>query len=341
MKCKAIYKVMASILLTVSAQWSFAGGVDTGGGNGLGAGKIYPVEIKAILKKVKEPSTYILRRIEFISGISNGFGLYPDLTRKLFQEKKTIYQALSEADIQPRMGPCYDRAGNEVDASAKDAPILCFSLTRLSERLNKDSAEGEILALFIHELSHMVEIDDPAFVLQTIVKTSLVNEPLKKIPSLVKKYRSDLKDVIESVDYLITQLSQIQNQEICSGLSALMPMTNNLLQKNMNNMMDENQTGISFLAPLELATLQGVLLRSINALPFCLIANPEYQKITQAFKGQSEITIAEYQTRLYPEAKMDLVPKGIIRRVQAGDTKVLRQEISDMKSSLLEIDSSL
>ncbi len=98
-------------------------------------------------------------------------------------------------------GPCFDSEGNAVDASAKDFPIICFSLERLSSRLSNDTVQPELLALVLHEVSHgegVETTESEAVIIQNIVKSGLTNEPYSKILNLVKSYRSDFKDTLVS-----------------------------------------------------------------------------------------------------------------------------------------------
>ena len=161
MKLNSMYALLVSMLLTTSCQYSHAlagGGADTGGGNTIGSAKVTCEDVKKYIEKSKDLSVYIFRREEFLLLNSQNNGAsFDSLGKKLFKGNKSIYQVLSEAKLQPKeQGPCYDSKGNEVDANAKDAPNICFSLERLSARLNTDSVQSEVLAIVAHEISSLI-----------------------------------------------------------------------------------------------------------------------------------------------------------------------------------------
>jgi hypothetical protein len=315
------------------------GGADTGGGNVIGSTKLASDEVVKLLNKAKGPALYILREIEFIFTASDNTSQFAPIAKKLFAGNTTIYTALKQVQIKPlEHGPCYDSVGNEVDGSAKDMPTLCFSVERLAARLNSDSIQSEILAIVIHELSHTVgTTEEEAALLQSFVKQTITNNPFQKIPNLVSDYRSNLKDAIDSANNLFTDFSKFQSQELCSGITYLMPTVGGLLQKNMNSLSDSGQNGIAFLAPHEFSYLQGALLKTLNAMSYCMQTVPAYQKITEVFKNRTEMSLQAFQAALYGDKKMTQVPQWKVRNIRIGGAGALKQEIGDIKSALTEI----
>lgn len=70
-----------------------------------------------------------------------------------------LYDVLREAPIKTPAGPCLDGEGRERDASAVNGE-LCFSLSRLQAKLNVMTLDREIVALMLHEASHLVGADE-------------------------------------------------------------------------------------------------------------------------------------------------------------------------------------
>lgn len=350
MKLASMYAVFLSILLTTSCQSSRAiaqegGGADTGGGNTIGSAKVTAEDVKKYIEQSKDLSVYIFRREEFLLLSPQHSGsAFESLGKKLFKGQKTIYQALNEAVLQPKeKGPCYDSQGKEVDASAKDAPKLCFSLERLSARLNADSVQSEVLAIVAHEVSHMVgTTESEAKFLQGMVKDSLANDPFNKLPKLIKQYKYDVKDALDNANYLREKADALPVQELCSGLSVQFPMLNQLLQNNMNSLTDNEKNGIAYSAPNEIAAIQGTLLKSMNTMTFCNYSNPAYQEIVKKFNGKDEMPLPEFQSALYPDAvNMIAPPNWIIRRQNPSDLNALKLEIIDMSNALKDILNSI
>ena len=346
MKLTSLHAVFLSILLTTSCQSSRAiaqvgGGADTGGGNTIGSATVTTEDVKKYIELSKDLSVYIFRRKEFLLLSSQHDGtVLASLGKKLFKVQKSVYQVLRDAVLQPKeKGPCYDSQGNEVDASAKDAPNLCFSLERLSARLNKDSVQSEVLAIVAHEVSHMVgTTESEAKFLQGMVKDSLANDPFNKLPKLIKQYKSDVKDSLDNINYLSEKIDTLTVQEICSGLSVQFPMLSDLLQNNMNSLTDNGKNGFAYSSPEDISAIQGTLLKSMNMMTFCNYSNPTYQEIVKKFNGKTEMPLPEFQVALYPDAvNMIAPPNWIIRRQNPSDLNALKLEIIDMSNALKDI----
>ncbi|MFN3697716.1 MAG: hypothetical protein ACK4VO_09775 [Pseudobdellovibrio sp.] len=350
MKLAVLYVLFLSIFFTTSCQSNRAiaqqgGGADTGGGNTIGSAKVTAEEVKKYIEKSKDLSVYIFRRKEFLLLSPQHRGSsFELLGKKLFKGQKSIYQALIEAVIRPvESGPCYDSQGKEVDASAKDAPNLCFSLERLSARLNADSVQSEVLAIVAHELSHMVgTTESEAKFLQGMVKDSLANDPYNKLPKLIKQYKSNVNDALDNVNYLSKKVDALTVQELCVGLSVQLPLLNQLLQNNLNSLTDNEKNGIAYSSSKEISAIQATLLKSINSLTFCNYSNPDYQEIVKKFNGRDKMLLPEFQMTLYPdEIGMITPPNWIIRRLYPMNLNSLKLELFDMSNALKNILSSI
>lgn len=324
------------------------GGADTGAGGPLGSAKVYPYEIADLLKRSKAPSVYILRSLEAIFSFGDQMdGPYSSAAKKLFGGEKTIYEALQEVQFEAREhGPCFgkNKKGEDVPApaSAINSPHICFSLELLANLLDKEKVQSEILALVIHEVSHTLGTSEiEAYLLQNLVKSSLTNDPYDKIQKLVEAYRSDAKNTLIDVTYLLEKFSQLNPQDVCMGVSRLPQMINDLLQRNMKSLGDSEKNGISFLAPPEISSLQGTLIKSINAMTYCTTTNPAYQNMIEAFGNKSEISLLDFQAALFPGQKMSKVPNWTIHRLDSKNESALKLELSDMKSALTDILNNL
>ena len=345
MKYKASFKSILFSTLTMAAPfcWAGKGGADTGGGNLLGSTKATQAQVAIYIGQSKQVSTYILRRLEYILTYYSDSDLSISMNKKLFHGSKNIYQALAEAQFNVlNNGACIDTEGKEVDASAKDAPSICFSLDRLANKLTTDSLQSEILAIVIHEVSHMVGTTEvEAITLQQAVKNSLANDPFTKIPNLVQAYKAQVSLTIASLAYLRDQYGQLQNEEICSSLLFLGPLLTDILWKNVNSMSDVEKNGISYSSPKYMGYVQGTSLKSLNTWTFCMNRLPTFkgfnESVLAGFKGRNEMSAAEFQIMIHPEQTSMPAPAWIIRQLAPSNREALRLEINDMLAGLTEV----
>ncbi len=378
MKSLALYSITVSMLLTMSAQMSWAadkkistkiekpivvkevikipqkqievlktpnhnilnnvgGGADTGGGNAMDSRRIYPEDIVPLITNAKFPILYMLRRLEFMSlslKIEGDSGEFLSLLQKLFKGNKTIFTALHEVELVPlKKGPCLDSLGNEVDASAKNAPQICFSLERLAARLNGDSLEKEILAIIIHEISHTIGTTErEAVYLQNIIRHSTASDAYTKIPMLVETYGRKLKEASENATFILNGLSNARSVQICSGLTMIMTTQVELFQKNMNSLQD----GIAFSASREIWGLNAALLKGLNLMSYCQEGEfNDAKRLQSIFNGHQKVPVSEYYRKIYPTTLHNYgvippLPNIFVRSLQPGDLNSLKIELQDI-----------
>ncbi|MBL7542710.1 MAG: hypothetical protein JNL11_02790 [Bdellovibrionaceae bacterium] len=367
---KSIILNTTSLILTLLAQWTFAhtevppglgssqaqdlvsqmlqkgggkggGGAGTGGGNTKGSLPVAPDQVQKFIMASKKPTVYIFRRFEVIfSSLNVGDDLL-NMYNKLYRSEKNVFQALQEAQFHTTPnGPCIDSDGVEKEASAKDFPVICFNLKKISDRVNSDSVQSEILALVTHEVSHGVGTDErEADLLQTMTKGSLANDPYNKIPSLVNIYKSAIEDLQDTLNEILKTLPQLKTPEICVGMTMLMSKISEANNRNMNSIFDTEKNGIALSGLRETEIMMGSMLRTVAGMTYCLSSFPEYQKISRFFGDRKEMPIKEFYSKMYPSQSniMIGVQDGNIRHLKTGDTATLKLELQDLHTALTEV----
>ena len=125
------------------------GGISAGGGGTLPADPIAEYQIWQVLETAKmQLRLYINYRRFFSDNMDPYFGGDQNLATVL---EKTDLEVLTT-------GACKDANGHEVDASihASKPNAICLSIPRIQPKLIKEIANKEILALLVHELTHLL-----------------------------------------------------------------------------------------------------------------------------------------------------------------------------------------
>jgi hypothetical protein len=145
------------VLWLLIGSTAFAGGVSGGGGNTKPA---HPVDADMVRFAIANSRLYVTTYFNSLEAnwkYSSG-GKHDPLLDKLFGGPTQVTDwALRWPVRLEENGPCLDPGGNPVDGSAKmDPPEVCLSVPRLVEKLSRESLRSEIIALVLHEFTHLV-----------------------------------------------------------------------------------------------------------------------------------------------------------------------------------------
>jgi hypothetical protein len=135
-----------------------AGGVSGGGGDTKPANPVTRDDVKrAIMDSRKYVAAY-LNHLEMVKDDESRWPGHKDLPAKLFGGTDQAVDWVLRLPIHmEENGPCLDPAGNPMDGSASlKPPAVCLSLTRLTEKLSKEGLRNQVIALALHEYSHLV-----------------------------------------------------------------------------------------------------------------------------------------------------------------------------------------
>lgn len=367
MKQQAIYTLILSTLLTMLAPLSHAGegGSDTGAGNIIGSYQPSTQQIKELILSSKRPAKFVLFDLE--SDLSNILGdkIYATTRSKLFQSKRTIYDALNEAQFVVE-GPCYDNQGNQVQASAVHSPELCFDPQMIIQqnKLNSDNVQKEILALVIHEVSHMVgttDIVDPAtklnisdayFVQQQIHDKIKSNTPYQDIEKTIQSFKKDFWSALKSrANRDIEKMIDLDPQQNQSLAAALIFMLQSVLPFSNYSDYNQSQNGYSIFRPDVADKLFVIQIKNSLLMNYSFRFKQKDSNILyRIFKNKNEISVYEYllitsdTPKEYNSAflrRLEKYKKYRLRKITFGDTAAYNIEKAEIDQLLKQVANQL
>lgn len=149
---------LLSLVLTIPT--ALAGGFSGGGGNVKPGQRITKEDaIQAIEQNRRFVLFYFNAREHFLKSSDE----WTALDRKLFGAAPTVTdRALAVRVTIEKNGPCRDGKGNAVDGSAVATvpQSICISADRLVEKLDRQNFQMQVVALMIHEYSHLVGLNE-------------------------------------------------------------------------------------------------------------------------------------------------------------------------------------
>lgn len=153
-----LVKVIAALFLVMTST-SFAESVDDGGMSGGGGGGTFPgapvtgTQVAEILKQAR-------MEIYLALAYQSQESTFP--WPELFQGPKSIYILIRDNELYLTSGSCHDAFGNPTDGSihSPEPGTICISVGNLAKKLTTDNARAQILALVVHEYSHLQGFDE-------------------------------------------------------------------------------------------------------------------------------------------------------------------------------------
>ncbi len=345
MKPKSLYSILLSTLLTMSASLSTAGdgGSDTGAGHVIGSTSVAPSEIKNLILRSKEAAKYVIRGYEAVTYVGDSIQYLQELQNKLYNGPKTFSEALKAANLKPiDQGACFDKDGNKVEASAINAPDLCFDPAMISKRVNSDSVQVEVLALVLHEVAHMIigTSEDEAIKLQQIVRDHAMKNPIDKIPETARQN-------LEKINFILTkhiETNELQyKREILSVL--LVNLWNDIDSIRTSDQFNE-VNGFTILTKNDRTKLMVAFYKTLNMLSFSF--DQLYTKqILAAFGDKKQISLLVFIEKIStPIGKIDKETRQKlnapyvnyrIRKITPNDSKTFTLEMNEIEKLLKEV----
>jgi hypothetical protein len=330
-----------AIIFSISASAQRRGGIGDGGGNAIAEELLPAHQITYLLGKAKEPTFYVLRHLEY-------FGVKQEVSEKIFRGPKTIYQVLAEAQFDPvDKGGCEGIGGSETEHDAnslKTYPKICFSLESLSQKLHERSGKPQLIALIIHELSHVVgATEDEAQELQRLVLEKTSNRIFDVVPELVKDYDRKLEEMQNNVEGLLA-LMQVSELQACMGFEGVMFSA---FQLNDHHSEFQRDPGISVIGVKGIFDYLVFMMKSYNLTASCYKSSPKYQadldKVRKLFANKDKVKAIEFfRTTFSSDPGPDYpLPDVDIRRVTGKDRKNRLIEIKEMSDILKRLRASL
>lgn len=339
----ALTMVVAGLAHAPNVSAAGLGGVGDGGGNAIPEDAVSEGLIQDWLSHAKEPTRYALHQLEMTLGMLRKDKSqqvyqvdYNALYQKLFEGKKTVYQALDEAVFAPILvGGCegIDTPLDKDANSLKNAPNICFSLENLSYKLHEFSGKPQLIALIAHEVSHMVgATEDEAVMIQNMIQSSVSSSAFDSASELGQSFRANLSTAIDDAK---TELGS--PKKYCESVQ-FNAMTSTTMQ--LMNTVSDNISQLGMIVPTQqgLGHLYATLIKSVNLLNACAGRESD-PRIVALFKDRKQVTVRQYGTALgYTD--WDQYPDVIVRRVNPKDEKTVRQELKDVLDQLVAVQSA-
>lgn len=307
------------ILLLFKCSILYAGGVHIGGGNASERVAVGQDEIQKMILHFHE------FRKEFITTLKVAGLTYERLLavesqldtpldpveKQKLQFQTQLFQNTLNYPIDPiriqninvnfSSSACLDSLGNENDASVleKDVNSICFSLTRLDQKLGKDNYEVELLALYVHELTHCFG--------STEVEAEAVQNDLRQLGPKVIEYLSfldpskpNLKNQLQDILNQIQSLKRESNPvNFCKSIKSLSEKVLNLTISQVGQTAGQAVLGYS-----GILAFHGAFVVSSYLSDYC---NPQNEVRKQIkFKGNKQVQVKE----LYPDPTLLFAPLG-------------------------------
>ncbi len=150
------FKFLLSLFLLFSAfAHAGEGGIDGGGGGTIPVTPSTPEEVTNVILNAKRDLRLFSRFDQKSFGAANS----NDLQRLLYGERTTLLDLIESTDIEiEQQEPCFDAFHSPVDGSihAKRPGSICISVFRIAPKLEHGEGYPQIIALILHELSHLL-----------------------------------------------------------------------------------------------------------------------------------------------------------------------------------------
>lgn len=341
--------MLKTLILTMSlmASTAFAGGAGDGGGDILPDNPTNPLEVRQWLDEAKVPVRLALNHLEYVlSGVIKAKNIPAEtvhIYRKLFASKKTIFQSLDEAVWVPlEKGGCEDLGGVEHDASAlKNAPNICFAMENLSQKLGSKSGRSKIVALIVHEVSHLSgTTETEAKIIQEMVQND-VSDSIFSIGDSMNEVKENTNSIVENLEDLYRSVSSKKiDFQFCTVLAVGLTEMNTLQQRNFDY---GSSVGIGFFRSNNMWRLSAALLRSINLLSVCAGNHIDLKRVARAFDGKKEIPLSRFYGAVYESSSTveqgdqytslsfsDFIEDRPIRRVTSKSKTAILAEIQEI-----------
>lgn len=176
-------KFISTMLLFSSVQ-SFAGGIGSGGGGTVSQPATPNQVAEAVQKSAGALAQMWLQRKQVLNAENIDHGAYEPI-KKIFASTTDIYTVLHQTRVELKMtAPCQDANGAPVDGSiyGSQPGAICISPFSMAPKLNQQNYVVETAALVLHEMSHLVGLnEDDATSLQTRAVQEFMEEDLAEV----------------------------------------------------------------------------------------------------------------------------------------------------------------
>jgi len=345
------FKKLILLIGFLNLNFAQAGGVHIGGGNAPALTPLSQEEIQTKIEYFHQFRHELITTLKLV-GLSakRVLAIQPQLSQALEQTEKAksefqaqLYdniftQTFDEKRVESIKinfdtdGACPDNLGNANDASVvnSDLNTICFSLNRLQEKLGKENYEVELMALYIHELSHCFG--------STEQDGNALQEELRSLGLKFKDYltflnpegikiKNQLKEILAQVDAL--KLENTKISKICPQITSISSHIFSLFQSEGAKSTGQSALGFNGVIAFHAAYVVSSYLND-SCDPLMIIRKQI------KFKKNKSLSVKD----LYPDPTMILAPLGLDMQIKLssylfadlGDAVIVAPNFADINS---------
>jgi hypothetical protein len=270
------------------------GGVNGGGGGTLPAN---PISVKDVVKIVNGAKTELQLIVTYHGSLSRP-AMQSPLEKMLYGGRVTIFDKINTTDIEVLTDrACKDTSNRDVDGSAfaSKANSICISAYRIAPKLIAERAKTEILALMLHEFSHLLganEVQAQDYQQEMALFLSWVTiSPSKFIDDLFIKLGS-ARDALRDTLFAARTMSEVDLLTSLSRTSGKLTLIKYEFDEEFFSAFDPVQSAYFDLQRDRLEA--AVTYQTSKVIELGRDLNQKYESI---FQGSDEITYETYLQR--------------------------------------------
>jgi hypothetical protein len=310
-----------TVMSAFVAQFAVAGGVGTGGGDFMPGTKVQASQVKMALSQVTPTIQARLNFLEFLLGTMND-PTYKSAAQKLFGGSTTVFDILNKVHINDQeSGPCFDQRHNPKDASiaASGNASFCISVQEATEKLTTENLFAQLVAISIHELGHLVGLDEnEAQAVQRFVLSYGGRGDDILLKSRLYTFHDRLKETS-------TSLSQLAAASDSTGACAALDNLNYYAANLASELAHDTNLGILLMHPRAWVGGSIFNLRTRFANNYCRVGSAPTAKINLEEVFRSTSPDPSYYHGV------------ILTQVGNGDWSALQETIKEMQQALNQL----
>ena len=317
-------------ILIFSCGQAFAGGTTAGGGNIQPADQVSEnLLISAVVHAKPIIQSWFssqLKRYKGIQSISKcedprnkGFC---EIGAKLFDANPNIFEVVNQTEIETKMNePCLDfnQQPNDGSMFGQKPGSICISISNIKEKLREDNYENQIVALLLHEVSHLLgTTEDEANYLQW----EALNMDFKYLPvsaAHVQMYMLD-RDTAQMNNLMQTWSTMTAYQTNFRGMCR---STDEVLKRYEDLYAKIDDFHLRYYTPREIGLFKSNHIKMRALWNYICSQDSAEDELTRqsarnlydwGFKGKSEISAPEYNNNLDNETSSEVMLTKVTSR---------------------------
>jgi hypothetical protein len=344
---KTTKSILTALLLFFPLTTFAMGGVSDGGG---GTTNPDPVGAERVAESIEGYGLKLLniwlnaKEYEFLIS-----GSLPDRPEsKLFLASPSVFEVIAKTKVEIRMSEsCYDKNGQAWDGSiyASEPGAICLSAFTMGPKLNSHNVEAETLALYMHEISHLMGYtEEEAREIQSHALSAFSSVDAFKLALDVKSLGSnfEFKQLLEDLEYFSDPAHRFTPRAADRVAKNFADVNNQLFFDDQHFMLHGFR--------LEMGQKFSARFRQNDVLALQVCADDAEEEegqreacraeLDKAFQGQDSATLAEILNRIDPQDEPSEADKALVV-FRPKTPEILASQLKGIREFLLEMQVAL